>query len=633
MRAIGYQILVGIVGGLAAGALVGSAEILLLAAFTGEWWGGLEAIGYAATVYGVLCAFLGALCGAGWGLWSAWRRRASLTWVSFAVVIAIVLLILATTNRVGQDLFQGGTTLDQTSYLLTLVLFVLALDLTILGTIALARRVLAERHTKTLTRPGAGLALGLGTLLAAIGLSYALIPLLDQNPTPVPATVPPDLRDRPNVVVILADALRADRLGCYGNGTGLTPHIDELARDGVVYRNTTAQAPWTKPSVATLLTSMYPSSHQAIHDASLLPDAVTTLPEALSAAGYRTVAYSTNPYVNPAFNFDQGFDEFTLEPGERFGGPPMASQLTVYGYAMRALKFATLDHFLPIPLWPRFFYQEIGILNEDVLGWLEANRHGRFFAYVHYMDPHDPYFDHPYNSYTIFAGQGYLDPGLTPEMNRLYDGEVAYLDAHVGHLIRALKEWGLYDEALIVLTSDHGEEFNEHGGFSHGETLYREQIAVPLVVKYPGSAHRGLVDDAPARLLDVAPTVLDTIGLSVPTTMQGLSLLPGAGVPRADYVFAETDRWGCVVWSIQDGRHKLVVANEGNPRALPPTALFDLQADPGERYDILADEPDIARRLRGQLDQAMAFARANAVAAQSGELDPATRERLRQLGY
>ena len=623
------------IGGFVAGTLVGALETLLLALFTGEWWGCLEALGYAVAVYGVLCAALGALCGAGWGFWIAWRRREPSPWSTYALVIAIAPLILVATNRVVQDLFQEGISLDSASYLWVLVLLVIVLDVVFLSLFIVLRRASASRYAKVLARSSGGLALGLVMLLVALSVSHVLIPLLAQQNTSAPATtVPQSLTDHPNVIIILADALRADRLGCYRADDGSTPAIDKLAHDGVVYQCMTAQASWTKPSVATLLTSMYPSSHRAVYNESLLPDAVTTLPEVLSAAGYHTVAFSSNPYVSPNFNFQQGFDEFYLMEGERFGGPRMASRLTFYVYAIRALKFAALDHFLPIPLWPQYVYQEISGLNECVIRWLEVNRRGRFFMYIHYMDPHDPYFAHPYNGYTLFAGQGYLNRDLTPEMERLYEGEATYLDTHVGRLLSALKTWGIYDETLIIFTSDHGEEFDEHGGFSHGQTLYQEQVAVPLIIKYPGEAYRGQVDGALVQSLDIAPTVLDVAGLPVPTAMQGLSLRPGAdGDQTISYIFSEVDRWGCDVRAIRDQRHKLIIANEDNPRGLPTVALFDLQTDPGEQNNLTEKEPDTVRRLRAQLDRALAFAKANAVASQSGELDPATQERLRQLGY
>jgi len=473
------------------------------------------------------------------------------------------------------------------------------------------------------------------------------------------APEPPDV-----VILIVADALRADYLSCYAPrpvglqrpaqptvGAGCpadeddpgnqTPHIDALARDGVLYRRMSAQASWTKPSVATMLTSLYPSSHRAIREQDLLPDEAVTLPEVLREHGYRTAGLTTNIFTSPQFNFQQGYDEYEFFESTY---PFLATRgYAEYGLfaAPRCLQ-AAVTELAQFPAPRR--YHDAASLNHQALTWLEANKDTRFFLYLHYMDPHQPYYAHPYDGGPGVVAQN-SPASRAPLLQSLYRGEVMYLDEQLGLLFQALRRWDLYDDALIVFTADHGEEFYEHGNWGHGRTLYEEQLHVPLIVKYPGNARAGSVDVALARSLDIAPTILDVIGVPVPEAtrsvpgMQGVSLRPGATAPRAEVVFAEQDRQGNVIRAIRTRRYKLIIANAGNPRGLPVEALFDLQADPAEQRNLVADEPATVRTLRTDLEQAIAAHRAlcvaegRAVAGQSRELDAATRERLRELGY
>jgi arylsulfatase A-like enzyme len=230
-----------------------------------------------------------------------------------------------------------------------------------------------------------------------------------------------------------------------------------------------------------------------------------------------------------------------------------------------------------------------------------------------------------------------LPPDQAPWVRSLYDGEVTYLDEHLGELFDALKKWGLYDDALIVFTADHGEEFFEHGGWGHGATLYEEQLRVPLIVKYPGNIHAGTVDEGFARSLDLAPTILDVVGVPMPAAVQGVSLRPGEDAPaRASVLFAETTYQGRYpMQAVRVGSSKLILTAAGHPRLTPLTLLFDLETDPGEHQDKSSVEPDAVRMLQAELDQVAAFAREHAVAhaPQAGQVDPSTQERLRNLGY
>jgi len=406
----------------------------------------------------------------------------------------------------------------------------------------------------------------------------------------------------PNVIIILPDALRADRLSCYGYTGHQTPHIDALAHDAVLYRHMTGQAAWTKPSCATILTSLYPSSHRAQQQEDALPDEVTTLAEVLAANGYHTAAFFTNHNLRAEFNFQQGYDEYY------WLGPEGSSQ--------------TLDG--------QTYYQEAELVNQQVLAWLESNRKQPFFLYVHYMDPHRPYFEHPYN------GRGEDPRGKelsdAPRLSALYDGEVRYTDEHVGALLDGLKRLGLYDRSLIVFTADHGEEFQEHGGWAHCQTLYQE-IVVPLIIRYPGGDRAGTVDEGLARSLDIAPTILDVAGIQQPAAMEGVSLrLPANSPARAQWVFSE-EVFRAGMLAVRTPQYKLIRATEGQDRGRGLVQLYDLIADPGETRNLADDQPAMVSRLSTHMDQALAHAVQMAVAGKGAELDRELQERLRQLGY
>lgn len=625
----------GATAGLLAGALVGIVEVALLAILKGNLRD-LEALLYAVIAYSVLGLFGGLGLGLLGGLLCAWRKpnwtRVSI-WATYAALVFAPPAFMIAKYRMERDMLgenpalTGGVT--GTLILLGLLLAVALAALALWAASRwLARR---ERRLAMVSRPLGSLGLYVLVVVVAALLSYA--PALAaslQGGASGTTGIPPDLRDKPNVVFIMADTLRADRLSCYGYTNNQTPHMDGLARDGVRYAQMSAQASWTKPSVATQLTSLYPSSHRAILKRDMLPSDVLMLPELLHERGYRTGGFANNVNVAPTFNFDQGYDYYLfLAPSYHFFASEASSQLAVY----QGLRIVN-ERFLSPGKYPQYFYQPAEVVNDHALKWLEANKDTRFFLFIHYMDPHDPYFEQPFNGRGIArVANPNPDPALAPTMSKLYDGEVTYLDDHLGELFAALKKWGLYDNTIIVLTGDHGEEFYEHGGWWHGTTLYEEQIAVPLIIKYPNSARANTVDDEFARSLDLAPTILDEIGFPIPEAMQGLSLRPGATTPRAETMFAEEDHEGNVLRAIRTRHHKLIIANENNPRGLPTGALFDLRTDPGEQQNLAAGEPDTVQLLRTALDQVIAFAEAHAVAGQSGELDAATRERLRQLGY
>jgi arylsulfatase A-like enzyme len=339
----------------------------------------------------------------------------------------------------------------------------------------------------------------------------------------------------------------------------------------------------------------------------------------------------TNVNLSPGYQFDQGYDEYLyLPPDYFFGARESSSKLAGYSI-LRLLR----ERFIVRHKKVAHYYQDGQAVTEIAREWLDRHAERRFFLFLHYMDPHDPYFRHPYDGEAVARVHTPRPaPDRAKELSDLYDGEIRYLDRHLGELVSFLKERGLYDETLIVLTSDHGEEFHEHGGWWHGTTLYDEQIRVPLILKHAGNGPAGHSPGSRiagvARLLDVAPTILDLAGLEAPPAMQGVSL--ARSTPGKES-FSEEDFEGNRLRSLRGATWKLIEANSGNPRGLPEQALFDLAVDPGEAQNLAERESMRAKAMQGRMDHTMGAALKAAVTGEKVVIDATTRERLKALGY
>jgi arylsulfatase A-like enzyme len=434
-----------------------------------------------------------------------------------------------------------------------------------------------------------------------------------------------------NVILIMVDTLRRDHLDCYGDSNGVaTPNIDALAADGALFNQAYAHATHTKPSTATLLSSRYPTEHGAIHKTDALPAGVTTLTEVLASEGYYCGGIVTNINLAPIYNFQQGFHEYTyLPPKFFFGANEAASRLVVYGVLrlmrMKAVQSKYVHH----------FYRS----GETVTGYyddfLKRNQDKPFFLFLHYMDPHDPYFEHP------FSGLGYAravmphpDPEFVDLFKDFYRQDIEYLDDWIGEVVGKLKARKLYDNSVIVFTSDHGEEFYEHGGWWHGTTLYEEVVRVPLIAKRPAGEGAGLFSDSLCGLLEVAPTILAELDRDVPAEMQGQNLfdlpIEEEGIPG---IFSEADHEGNIVQMLRIGPWKYIKTNPDNPRQRPPQQLFYLPDDPGELINLVDSNPDKAEEMELLLKAKYQEVLAGKVEGAEMEMDQATQERLRALGY
>jgi arylsulfatase A-like enzyme len=417
------------------------------------------------------------------------------------------------------------------------------------------------------------------------------------------------------VVLITIDTLRADHVGPRGTtGASLTPSLDALARDGVSYADAISNCTVTRCSHVSLLTGQYPWRHGVLDNSARVREPLG-LPQRLQGLGFATGAVASSlPVKDLGPGFDWTHANFPdVEAGTR-KAPVKRPEQT----------------------------------NQAALQFLERNRERPFFLWVHYFPPHGPYTppasflrgleqadgerlapsERNYEKGRIPAYQVQADAPDAGEYRRRYAGHVRYVDAFVGRLLDRLKEDGLYDDALIVATSDHGESLGEHGWyFLHGNLAYQEQARVPLVIKWPRGAHAGLRVDAPVELVDVAPTIAESAGASG-LAADGAPLPRG---PRGERRPRYTQSNDAELAAVFDGPWKLIWKR--GPTAYtdaghPGLELFHLERDPGEAADLSAAQPERARRLLEGLRR-----RYSDVPSSAAPRSPELEEQLRALGY
>jgi arylsulfatase A-like enzyme/Flp pilus assembly protein TadD len=394
-----------------------------------------------------------------------------------------------------------------------------------------------------------------------------------------------------NVLLISIDTLRADRVSAYGFPRPTTPNIDAVAREGALFKNVRTPVPMTLPAHVSMLTGTLPPTH-GLRDnlQSRLPEGSLTLAEMLKARGLTTGAVVSSFVLDRRFGTSQGFDTYD----DRFQAVHKVGDLS-----------------------ERKGDEAARVARE----WLDAHKDKPFFLFVHLYDPHEPY-DPP----EPFASQWKDHP---------YEGEVAFADHGVGQVVEKLKQLGLYDSTLVVITGDHGEMLGEHGELNHGFFIYEGALRVPLVVRVPKSGAAGRQIDHPASLIDIVPTVLSLVGADVPKEVQGVDLSPwiagrGAG-GGARPLYAET-----VTPTRYYGANSLLAVIADGWKYIETTRpeLYDLKTDPAEAVNLLAREPARADALGRTLVAILTAAgRAPGPAPESAALDEESRQRLAALGY
>ncbi len=430
-----------------------------------------------------------------------------------------------------------------------------------------------------------------------------------------------------NVILIISEALPANRLGCYGGDTALAPHIDELAEDGILFEKFHSAAPWTMPSVGSILTGLSPPLHRAGRyqpmkddptklsaDLFGLLEDIPFLPELLG--DIHTLAVINNAFIHKDYGFNRGWDVFN----QHFAG------------------------------FTR--YRDAATTTRQVLDILSKHKKKPFFMMAHYFDPHVPYrppgpFDKKFhqgsqgrvNMRTINqlkqmrANKFWPDEEEQKYLRGLHDGEIAYLDSEIGTLVEGLAEMGLLDNTWVVFTADHGEELFEHGGFEHGHRYEEEVTKVPLIIRAPEKWGRGTRVKVSARQIDIAPTILHLFKKQVDERMEGRDLMPlitGAETAhRPAYIaFNLTDE---PAHAFFDGRYKIIQTLNKKQ-----VYMYDIDADPGEKTRLNAKHPEFARmmkQLRKVHDRYESKAKAIFSQHNHQEISPAVLESLRSLGY
>jgi choline-sulfatase len=417
----------------------------------------------------------------------------------------------------------------------------------------------------------------------------------------------------PDLLLIVVDTLRADRLGCYGWSEPTSPHVDALAREGVLFEGLHCQVPQTLPSFCTILTGTYPVTHGVrTNGVFALPERARTLAETLGAAGYRTGAFVAGFPLDRRFGLAQGFETY---------GDTMRSPRAMVGLRDNATDPATWNGFVIDDA----FETSADLITDDAIAWLDARDDRPFFLMVHYFDPH----------------HDYTPPERFAHFSHPYQGEVAFVDSELGRLLEHVDALGLREHTLVAFTADHGECLGEHGRYYHQAMLYEAALHVPLVLRLPGRLPAGKRIPGLCRSVDLMPTLLELLGVPAPNTLEGASLVPAvaAGRTEADVPFEslygklELDR-EVVRTGIVRGRWKLIRDLAPDRRTGAPLQafeLYDLEQDPEELRNLATRREGVVQRLGEALhefDLAHPAGRADVITP-----SPAVLAKLKALGY
>ncbi|MBM3234694.1 sulfatase [Candidatus Poribacteria bacterium] len=480
----------------------------------------------------------------------------------------------------------------------------------------------------------------------------------------------------PNVILISIDSLRADHLGCYGYPKPTSPNIDALANESVVFTNAISTTTWTLPAHISMLTSLYPEVHQVINDGNKLSDKAVVCAEIMKEAGYLTAGFVSGPYLSSKFGYNQGFDLYD-------------------DYTINYSSNEESHRGITSPK-----------IHQQVTKWLEQNYRSPFFLFIHYWDVHydyvppppfDTMFDPDYTG--IITGQDYeRNELINPQMPErdlehiiaLYDGEIAFTDSYIGKLMTYLKKLDIYENTMVILTSDHGDEFFEHGCKGHRNNLFDETLKVPLIIKFPSEKKNPIFaslsphevstersEQAPIKpvvlseqvsIVDIGPTFIDYLSITPNSNLDGQSLLPlvagniqtGTEVPTnfKPYKFADLHGFmKCVrtnqfkyihiaqaedvrkketrIFSLHRLFDKIRESQDMKAEEIEKTLLFNLQDDPIECHNLAMSNPEIKIEMHQILMNWLNKSKilAENIGKSDFEYDENLKKKLRDLGY
>jgi len=431
---------------------------------------------------------------------------------------------------------------------------------------------------------------------------------------------------RPDIILVSIDTLRADHLSCYGYHRLTSPRIDRFAKEAILFKRAFCQESWTLPSHMSLFTSLYPDTHGVSDEDSVLRKSIPTLTEVLKAHGYSTHAFTNGEWLNPKFGFGRGFDSY--DHHRDFDETNQRNTL-------RTAKET----------------------NRKIFHFIQSKPASPFFLFVHYFDVHSDYGPIPYNSPPLFMNRFcadckkhfptdkrlnasvmmmnlnkkkiVLNERDKSDLSSLYDAGIAYTDHQFGALIDRLKREGLYKKSLIILTADHGEEFQEHGRLLH-EQVYNEDIHIPLIIKFPSARRADQQVDRSAELIDLMPTLLAYLSIPSPEGVQGKNLLRSLDDASGnDFVFSKNKKGG--EYSVLRGFKKAIYRPDKKN-----WEFYNLKKDPGETKNLVLSGAKGFGRLQ---DASFYWKKKNSLESkryQGGaiqKLSPGARKSLKALGY
>ena len=567
--------------------------------------------------------------------------------------------------------WNAESTFPRRSYLL-FDAFTFAAVAAILGGLALLRRIATGRwrpdavHAQTYKTVATRIAVLM--LGAAAGVTALVALRVSPPPGTGVASTPARL---PNVLIVILDTTRADHLSAYGYPRATTPSIDRVAAEGALFSRASSTAAWTLPAHASLFTGQYPSTHGTDAERIHLPGESVTLAEIAASRGYRTAMFTANVWLTSLTGLDRGFERVEFAGARALTG---ASFVTLA--AERAFGLVGADD------WDA----GAATVTRGVLDWIARGGRDRrpFFVVANYMEAHEPYGSVPRAYYGRFldrdiprtasrrwvrntpayfcasctpgqdsdglvcsGGRWQTTPARAADAAALYDAGLRYVDDHVGRLYQTLAAAGRLDDTLVIVTADHGEHLGEHGRIGHGGFLTEAVLHVPLIVRFPRAIAGGTRVDRPTSLVDVYPTVRHAMGALAKGPDAGTSLFDREALERrpvrviAEYAPVPAHVWqaagrrldcdyrlaGRRAASLREAQFKYVWSSDGGRE------LYDLAGDPGETVNLAGARADISARMHADLAARLRAFAALAAGGARREVDPATRELLRSLGY
>jgi len=466
--------------------------------------------------------------------------------------------------------------------------------------------------------------------------------------------------NKPNILLVVLDAAQWGRFSCNGYDRKTTPNIDKIASEGIIFDNAISASPWTLPSVASLFTGVYPSSLGLKDLMDKLPEHYATMAEILSRNGYQTMACHSGMFFDRRWGTDKGFEQ--VKQRRYFPVMAKAGSLKRAGRKIKAFIDQTMDN------W------KIG--GDNGANWIEkqvknllAGQRAPFFLYLHYMETHDPYrapwsflskyqkrfgdivrgikVNRGLSSVATLFRQGKADGRDQEVLGDLYDGALNYLDHKIGRIVDILRQKGVLEDTIVIITADHGENLGSHGLMGHFWCLFDSLIKVPLIMRCPKIFAAGERISGQVQNIDILPTLLDILGIRKEEIeqLQGISFYAGGRiVPRRKYAFAQWSGCGMAEWksrfpefdfspyersllAVRSDRYKLIWSSDDR------TELYDLSMDPGELKNICGAFPGRADSLKKELIHWQRSLTGSVSGRERADLDENVKQRLMALGY